>query len=318
MDLEKNINAIKSIEDLKAVKNKIYGKDGIIFSLQTKLKHAAVEDKAKIGNEINKIKEEASKLIDIKLIELEQIKINEMISQDENDIFEVVNESEIIVHPLTLISNRMREWFLQNSYFENGGSEIESDEYNFEKLNIPQNHPSRDMQDTLYINKENLLRTHNTGLTARILEANKNQSFGSFTIGKVYRNDEDDQTHSHQFSQLDLVFVGNTNIENLIWTLKSLLAYVFEEQVEIRLRPSFFPFTEPSMEVDVLFKGRWIEILGAGMINEKILKIAGYTNDLNGFAAGIGIERVAMIKYGINDIREFYKNDIRFLKQFKY
>ena len=318
MDLEKKINAIKSMEDLKNVKNKIYGKEGMIFSLQAKLKTAAADEKAKIGNEINQIKQVASRLIDIKLIELEQIKINEKIAQDENDIFEIVNENDILIHPLTLISNRMREWFSQNSYFENKGSEIESDEYNFEKLNIPKNHPSRDMQDTLYINKENLLRTHNTGLTARILEANKNQSFASFTIGKVYRNDEDDQTHSHQFSQLDLVFVGNTNIENLIWTLKSLLAYVFEEEVQIRLRPSFFPFTEPSMEVDVFFKGRWIEILGAGMINEKILKIAGYTNDLNGFAAGIGIERVAMIKYGINDIREFYKNDIRFLRQFKY
>ncbi len=318
MDLEKKINAIKSMEDLKNVKNKIYGKEGMIFSLQAKLKTAAADEKAKIGNEINQIKQMASRLIDIKLIELEQIKINEKIAQDENDIFEIVNENDILIHPLTLISNRMREWFSQNSYFENKGSEIESDEYNFEKLNIPKNHPSRDMQDTLYINKENLLRTHNTGLTARILEANKNQSFASFAIGKVYRNDEDDQTHSHQFSQLDLVFVGNTNIENLIWTLKSLLAYVFEEEVQIRLRPSFFPFTEPSMEVDVFFKGRWIEILGAGMINEKILKIAGYTNDLNGFAAGIGIERVAMIKYGINDIREFYKNDIRFLRQFKY
>ena len=317
MNLEKNINAIKSIEDLKNVKNKIYGKDGLIFSLQTKLKSAPVEEKSKIGNEITKIKEEAGRLIDLKLIELEEIKINEKINQDKNDIFEHV-ESNILIHPLTLIMTRMREWFSQNSYFETPGSEIESDSYNFEKLNIPKNHPSRDMQDTLYIDKEHLLRTHNTGLTARVLETNKNKSFASFSIGKVYRNDEDDQTHSHQFSQLDLVFVGNTNIENLIWTLKSLLSHVFEEEVRIRMRPSFFPFTEPSMEVDVFFKNKWIEILGAGMINEKILKIAGYTNDLNGFAAGIGIERVAMIKYGINDIREFYKNDIRFLKEFKY
>ncbi len=317
MNLEKNINAIKSIEDLKNVKNKIYGKDGLIFSLQTKLKSAPVEEKSKIGNEITKIKEEAGRLIDLKLIELEEIKINKKINQDKNDIFEHV-ESNILIHPLTLIMTRMREWFSQNSYFETPGSEIESDSYNFEKLNIPKNHPSRDMQDTLYIDKEHLLRTHNTGLTARVLEANKNKSFASFSIGKVYRNDEDDQTHSHQFSQLDLVFVGNTNIENLIWTLKSLLSHVFEEEVRIRMRPSFFPFTEPSMEVDVFFKNKWIEILGAGMINEKILKIAGYTNDLNGFAAGIGIERVAMIKYGINDIREFYKNDIRFLKEFKY
>lgn len=317
MELEKEIKGIKTIEDLKNVKNKIYGKDGLIFSLQTKLKNAKSEDKSKIGIEITKIKDVASKLIDMKLIELAEKEIEKKIAGDKNDIFSHV-EDNIFIHPLTLVSNRFRQWFLQNSYFENRGSEIESDEYNFEKLNIPKNHPSRDMQDTLYIDKENLLRTHNTGLTARVLEANKNKSFSSFTIGKVYRNDEDDQTHSHQFSQVDLVSVGHLNIENLIWTLKSLLSYVFEEDIEIRMRPSFFPFTEPSIEVDVLFKNKWIEILGAGMLNEKILKIAGFTNDLNGFAAGIGVERVAMIKYGINDIREFYRNDMRFLKQFKY
>ena len=316
MELEKEINSIKSIEDLKAVKNKIYGKDGIIFLLQQKLKNALVEDKSKIGIEITKIKAETANLLEKKIIELEKIEIEQRVKKDKNDIFSHV-DANIFLHPLTLISNKFREWFISNSYFENQGSEIESDEYNFEKLNIPKNHPSRDMQDTLYIDRENLLRTHNTGLTARILEINKNTSFSSFTIGKVYRNDEDDQTHSHQFSQVDLVSVGELNIENLIWTLKSLLSYVFEEDINIRMRPSFFPFTEPSMEVDVFFKGKWIEILGAGMLNEKILKIAGYTNDMNGFAAGIGIERVAMIKYGINDIREFYKNDIRFLKQFK-
>lgn len=317
MELEKEIKDIKSIEDLKLVKNKIYGKEGLISSLQNKLKSAPNEEKNKIGVEITRIKDTVSKLLQIKLIELEKIEIEKKIKVDENDIFQHVDDN-IFIHPLTLVASRFRQWFLQNSYLENHGSEIETDEYNFEKLNIPKNHPSRDMQDTLYLDKENLLRTHNTGLTARALEENKNNSFSSFTIGKVYRNDEDDQTHSHQFSQVDLVSVGNLNIENLIWTLKSLLSYVFEVDIEIRMRPSFFPFTEPSMEVDVFYKNRWIEILGAGMLNEKILKIAGYTNKLSGFAAGIGIERVAMIKYGINDIREFYKNDIRFLKQFKY
>ncbi len=316
MEIEKEIKSIKSFEQLKSVKNKIYGKDGLIFSLQQKLKKTSSEEKTKIGMEITKLKAEIIFFLDQKIIELDQMKIDDKIKNDKNDIF-YYETNPIFIHPLTLITNKFREWFFQNSYFENSGIEIESDEYNFEKLNIPKDHPSRDMQDTLYIDKENLLRTHNTGLTARVLEENKNNSFSSFTIGKVYRNDEDDQTHSHQFSQVDLVSVGNLNIENLIWTLKSLLSHIFEEEVEIRLRPSFFPFTEPSMEVDVFFKNKWIEILGAGMLNEKILKMAGYTNNLKGFAAGVGIERIAMIKYGINDIREFYKNDLRFLKQFK-
>ena len=271
MELEKEINSIKSVEDLKTVKNKIYGKNGVIFILQQKLKNAQIEDKSKIGIEITKIKENAFNLIEKKLIELEQNEIQKKIDNDKNDIFSHVDEN-IFVHPLTLVASQFRQWFTINSYFENQGSEIESDEYNFEKLNIPKNHPSRDMQDTLYIDKENLLRTHNTGLTARILSVNKNKSFSSFTIGKVYRNDEDDQTHSHQFSQVDLVSVGELNIENLIWTIKSLLSYVLEENVKIRMRPSFFPFTEPSMEVDVFFKGRWIEILGAGMLNERYWK----------------------------------------------
>ncbi|MGL4252267.1 MAG: phenylalanine--tRNA ligase subunit alpha [Metamycoplasmataceae bacterium] len=317
MELEKEIKAIKSIEDLKAFKNKIYGREGIISSLTKKLKEAKLEEKSKIGIEITAIKDTVSKLLEIKLLELDQLEIERKIKEDHNDIFQPINDN-IFIHPLTLVANRFRQWFLQNSYLEYHGSEIESDSYNFEKLNIPKNHPSRDMQDTLYLDKENLLRTHNTGLTARALEDNKNKCFSSFTIGKVYRNDEDDQTHSHQFSQVDLVSVGELNIENLIWTLKSLLSYVFEEDIDIRMRPSFFPFTEPSMEVDVFYQNRWIEILGAGMLNEKILTIAGYTNNLTGFAAGIGVERVAMIKYGITDIREFYKNDLRFLKQFKY
>lgn len=317
MDLEKEIKAIKSMEDLKNIKNKIYGKNGVIFLLQQKLKSSDSKDKSMIGLEITKLKLESNILIDKKIIELNENKINEKIINDKNDIFDLNYYNNFYIHPLTLISNKLREWFLQNSYFENQGIEIEADEYNFEKLNIPKNHPSRDMQDTIYIDKENLLRTHNTGMTARVLELNKNKSFSSFAIGKVYRNDEDDQTHSHQFSQVDLVSVGEVNIQNLIWTLKSLLSHIFEENIEIRMRPSFFPFTEPSMEVDVYFKNKWIEILGAGMLNEKILKIAGYTNHMNGFAAGIGLDRLAMIKYEINDIRELYKNDLRFLKQFK-
>ena len=221
------------------------------------------------------------------------------------------------LHPLTLVTNRFKSWLKQNGYFETRGSEIETDEYNFERLNIAEDHPARAMQDSLYFNKDTLLRTHNTGFTARELEANKNKAFAHFAIGKVYRNDEDDQTHSHQFSQVDLVAVGHYCFPNLIWTLKSLMSYVLEEQVEIRLRPSYFPFTEPSVEVDIKYKNKWIEVLGSGMLHNNVLKAAGYSNDMNAFAAGIGIERITMIKYGINDIREFYKNDLRFLDQFK-
>ena len=221
------------------------------------------------------------------------------------------------LHPLTIVEKRFREWLNQNGYTEGSGKETESEEYNFERLNIPKDHPARDMQDTLYLKNGDVMRTHNTGFTARELEENPNRALRHYVIGKVYRNDEDDRTHSHQFKQVDLVAVGYYTMPNLIWTLKSLMSYVFEEEVEIRLRPSYFPFTEPSVEVDIFYRNQWIEVLGAGMLNKVVLKNASYTNDMNGFAAGIGVERITMIKYGIKDIREFYTNDMRFNTQFK-
>ena len=311
-----DLKNIKTLEELKQAKAKFYSKEGEIKKLQMKIRDAAPEEKGNIGKEITKLKTEAEVKFAAKTEEIRMIKIQEKIDNEWVDVTKPTQPKGSL-HPLTLVSNRFKQWFKQNGYFETKGSEIETDEYNFERLNIGKDHPARDMQDSLYINKTTLLRTHNTGFTAHELEENIDQAFSHFTIGKVYRNDEDDQTHSHQFMQADLVSVGHFTFPNLIWTLKSLMSYVLEEEVEIRLRPSYFPFTEPSVEVDVMYKGRWIEVLGAGMLNQVVLDKAGYTNDMNGFAAGIGIERITMIKYNINDIREFYRNDLRFLDQFK-
>ncbi|UWD34006.1 phenylalanine--tRNA ligase subunit alpha [Mesomycoplasma molare] len=311
-----DINKIKTLEDLKIEKNKIFGVDGEIAKLTKKLKNVSSEEKATIGKEIKKLKEEAELFFQEASKKIEEIKIQEKIKNEWIDISEPLIQSSSL-HPLTLITNRIREWFFQNGYFEYKDSEIVSDEYNFERLNIGKDHPAREMQDSLYIDENTLLRTHNTGISAKILEMYKNKEFSQFSIGKVYRKDEDDQTHSHQFTQLDFISVGNVNFPNLIWTLKSFLSYVLEEEVEIRMRPSYFPFTEPSVEVDVFYKNRWIEILGAGMLHKNVLKMAGYTNQMNGFAAGIGLERIAMIKYQIQDIRELYINDLRILNQFR-
>lgn len=316
MNYKKEILGIQSFEDLKKVKAKIFSTTGPVAELMNKLKSVSIDQKKEIGKKLTLLKKEIEELLAERLEYIDNKKIEEKIKNDKNDIFFILNKNTYI-HPLDEISNRFRAWFLNNGYFEKHEGEIESDVYNFQKLNIPENHPSRDMQDSLYVSKTNLLRTHNTGITARLLEENKNNFFSAFTIGKVYRNDEDDQTHSHQFLQVDLVSVGEVSIATLIWTLKSLISYVLEQEIKIRLRPSFFPFTEPSVEVDIFFNNKWIEVLGAGMLNEKILELAGYSQGFRGFAAGIGIERMAMIKYGISDIREFYKNDIRFLKQFK-
>ncbi|MGL4184044.1 MAG: phenylalanine--tRNA ligase subunit alpha [Metamycoplasmataceae bacterium] len=316
MNYQKLISEINNFEEFKIVKSKLNGSEGPISLLVEKLKNCGPEEKKQIGSEIKVLKEEINQLLNKKLEEINQKEFDEKIKNDNNDIFDFDLNFDYI-HPIEEIISRFRQWFMHNGYFEETFPETETDVYNFQKLNIPKNHPSRDMQDTLYISKNKLLRTHNTGITARLLEKYSNKVFSAFAVGKVYRNDEDDQTHSHQFTQIDLVSVGEVSCSNLMWTLKSLLSFVLEEDVKIRFRPSFFPFTEPSVEVDIYFKNRWVEVLGAGMLNEKIINFANFSKGFRGFAAGIGMERIAMIKYSISDIREFYKNDLRFLKQFK-
>lgn len=310
-------DAIKTFEEFKLVKNKIYSKDSEFAQLQNQIRTASPEERKAIGQKMTEIKNYyESKLKEVEH-RLERMKVDELINKEFIDVAKPVKNIGSL-HPISLIEQRLREWFTQNGYFESFGGEIVDDEYNFTRLNIPESHPARAMHDSLYINSKLLLRTHNTGITAVELEKNANMPMNNFAIGKVYRNDEDDATHSHQFTQLDFVSVGKVSFPNLIWTLKSLLSYVFEEDLDLRLRPSYFPFTEPSVEVDINYKGKWIEVLGAGMLHPEVMKRAGYnTKKFNGFAAGIGIERLTMIKYGIKDIRELYKNDLRTLTQFK-
>ena len=318
MDYKSLIKNIKNFEEYKLIKSQILSDKGPIFDLQQKIKNADSKEKAELGKQLSTLKYDINNLLDAKIQEIKLNEIKNKILHDKNNIYEYSNQFANF-HPIFLISNRIREWFVQNNYLEEKSLELENDYYNFEQLNIPKNHPARDMQDTLYLNDNILLRTHNTGITARMLERYQNCEFSYFTIGKVYRNDEDDQTHSHQFTQVDFASVGKHNIQSLIWTIKSLLSYVFEEEIEIRMRPSFFPFTEPSMEIDILYKNKWIEVLGAGMINEEVLRLAGYKepSKYRGIAGGIGIERLAMIKYNIKDIREFFNNDLRMIKQFR-
>ncbi|BBU47561.1 phenylalanine--tRNA ligase subunit alpha [Mycoplasmopsis felis] len=306
---------INTLEDLKQAKAQAYGNKGEIFKLQNQLKTSPIELKKELGQKINLLKKQYEDFFEQADLRIKEIQINNKINSEFIDISEPVNKQGSI-HPITIVEERLKEWFIQHGYYQRQEGEIVSDLYNFEQLNIPKDHPARAMHDSLYIDKNTLLRTHNTGITAKILQENPNKEIAVFALGKVYRNDEDDATHSHQFTQLDFVSVGKVSFPNLIWTLKSLLSYVLEEEVEIRLRPSYFPFTEPSVEVDVFYKNKWIEILGAGMLHPNVLKLAGYTNDYNGFAAGLGIERITMIKYGFTDIRDLYKNDLRILEQF--
>ena len=225
----------------------------------------------------------------------------------------------------------IEDLFIGMGYEVAEGPEVEMDHYNFELLNLPKDHPARDMQDTFYIDPTTLLRTHTSPVQARTMLAKGGKPIKIICPGKVYRRDDDDATHSHQFMQVEGLVLGkNISLGDLKGTLLAVARKIFGDEREIRLRPSYFPFTEPSVEVDVtcfkcggkgcsMCKGSgWIEVLGAGMVNNNVLTMCGYDpNEIQGFAFGIGVERFTMLKYGIDDIRNFYLSDIRFLKQFK-
>ena len=242
---------------------------------------------------------------------------------------DLINEQEIIRN---MVGREIEDIFLKMGFEIAIGQEVESDFHNFEALNLGEHHPARDMQDTFYITEDTLLRTHTSPVQVRtMLEKGGKEPIKILCPGKVFRRDEDDATHSHQFMQIEgLVVDETTSMADLKGTLLEVANKMFGAGRNIRLRPSYFPFTEPSVEVDIschncngkgcnICKGTgWIEVLGAGMVNNNVLEASGYdSSKYRGFAFGIGVERIAMLKYGINDIRQFYTNDLRFIKQFK-
>ncbi len=235
------------------------------------------------------------------------------------------------VHPLHKVAQEIEDIFLGMGYQIAEGPEVETDYFNFEALNLPKNHPARDMQDSFYITEEILLRTHTSPVQVRTMQAmNGKTPVKVICPGKVYRRDDDDATHSFMFHQVEGLVIGpNIRMSDLKGTLLQFVREMYGPQTQIRLRPSFFPFTEPSAEVDVTCakcggKGcrmckhtGWIEILGCGMVHPKVLEHGGYDpQEVTGFAFGMGIERIALLKYEIDDIRHFYANDLRFLRQF--
>ena len=236
-------------------------------------------------------------------------------------------------HVLTQIIEEIEDIFVGMGYEVVEGFEVEQDHYNFERMNLPKDHPARDMQDTFYISDEILIRTHTSPVQARTMEKHdfSKEALRMISPGKVFRRDTDDATHSHQFHQIEgLVIDKNVTMADLKGTLEEVMQKMFGADRKIRLRPSYFPFTEPSVEVDVsCFKcggegcsvckhTGWIEILGAGMVHPNVLKMSGIDPEVySGFAFGLGPDRIAMLRYGVNDIRNFYLNDLRFISQFK-
>ena len=333
--LNEAIEGIKSasnIDDINELRNRYLGKKSELSSMGSVIATLPVEEKKTFGQEMNEVKTTISKAIEEKMTEIKEKLLEEKLQKETIDISLPGRESTIGArNPFYIVKDEMIDIFLGMGFEVADGPEIESDLYNFELLNIPKDHPARDMQDTFYIDENTLLRTHTSPVQARTMEKAKGQPVRIICPGKTYRRDDDDATHSHQFAQIEgLVIDKNINIGHLKATLELFAKKMFGEKREIRLRSSYFPFTEPSVEVDItcancggkgcnMCKGTgYIEILGGGMVHPNVLKMNGYDpEEYSGFAFGIGIERVAILRYGIDDIRKFYNNDVRFLHQFK-
>ncbi len=326
-DLE---NFSDCLQELILLRNKYLAKKGLIPLMMNNIKD--VEDKKAFGELYNSCKNEVEALFNAKISELEAKKLNEELKKEKIDITLPGNNYDRgVANPFYKVINEIEDIFLGMGYSIETGPEVDFDKYVFELLNIPHDHPARDMQDTLYIDNNLLLRSHTSSVQAHVMEKAKGKPIKIICPGKTYRRDNDDMTHSHQFAQVEgLVIDKNINLGNLKATLELFAQKMFSKDTKVRFRSSFFPFTEPSVEVDIscfnckgkgcnICKGTgWIEILGAGMVHPNVLRMSGYDPEVySGFAFGIGIERVTMLKYGILDIRKFYQSDLKFIAEFK-
>lgn len=319
-EAEREITQVANLDQLRELKVKYLGKKGELTSVLRGMGALSAEERPLIGSLANEVREALEQWLAEKEEHLEGATLAEQLAAEKLDVtLPGVPQMVGTLHPLQLVIEQIEDACVGMGFEVAEGPEIESDYYNFEALNLPKNHPARDMQDSFYITPEILLRTHTSPVQVRTLEKKK----GPVRIicpGKVYRRDNDDATHSHQFTQIEGLVVGEgVSMSELNGVLLTLIEKMFGKGTQMRLRPSYFPFTEPSVEIDILHPERgWVEILGAGMVHPRVLEKAGYDSEkYTGFAFGMGVERIAMLKYGIDDIRHLYNNDLRFLRQFR-
>lgn len=329
------INAISEIEKaetlilLEELRVKFLGKKGEVTELSKKMKEIPNEEKKAFGQILNDLRDVVTTSLETKKEILKEKEKNIRIKNETLDITLPGKETEVgRQHPITETTSYLKDIFMNMGFDVAEGPEIEKVEYNFDALNIPEAHPSRDYQDTFYIKENEVLRTHTSPVQVRYMLENK-PPFRMIAPGKVYRSDYD-ISHTPMFHQLEGLMVGeNISFANLKGILTEFVKKVFGE-TEVRFRPHFFPFTEPSAEMDVqcvICKGHgcrlcknsgWLEIMGCGMVDPEVLKAVGYDHKkYTGFAFGMGLERVTMLRHGIDDLRAFFENDVRFLRQFK-
>ena len=325
------LSKVQTMEELQNIRNTYLSKKSELMQSMSKMKDLQGEERAKFGQLINSIKMDITQKVEETRIALEEKKLQEKLAKEVIDFtLPSTDYTKGSKHPFNLIVDEVSRIFIGMGYDIVEGPEVELDHFNFELLNVPKGHPARDMQDSFYIDETHLMRSQTSPDQAHVmLSKNGVGPIKIISPGKVYRRD-DDATHSHQFGQIEgLVIDSNVNMGNLLSTLELFARSMFGEKRQVRMRSSYFPFTEPSVEADIscfecggkgckLCKGTgWIEVLGAGMVHPNVLEMCGFdTKVYQGFAFGIGIERVAMLKYGIDDIRKFYQNDKRFLSQF--
>ena len=325
------ITNVKDAKELNDIRVKYLGKKGELTAVLRGMGGLSEEERPIIGSAVNTVRDELENKIQEKEAEYKRQEMEEKLKKEKIDITLPANKVKRgSKHPLNRIIEEVEDLFVSMGYDVVDGPELETDEYCFERLNLPQGHPARDMQDSFYVSPEYLLRTQTSAVQAHVMLENEEK--GPIRVicpGKVYRRD-DDATHSHQFAQVEgLVIDENISLADLKGTLEVFMRKMLGENTQLRFRPSYFPFTEPSYEVDVTcFKcgGKgcnlckqtgWIELLGSGMVHPNVLKMNGYDPEkYTGFAFGTGLDRLAMFKYGITDIRLLYQNDVRFLNQF--
>ena len=322
------IDKADGLEKLNDVRAAILGKKGELTAVLKGMKDVAPEDRPKVGQWVNETREAVEKLLDEKVKKFEAEALKRKYESEKIDVTMPAKRCKKgNLHPVTQVKDQLSEIFTSMGFEVYEDTEIENDYYNFTALNTPKDHPARDMQDTFYLSPEFLLRTQTSAGQIHVMEAKK-PPIKVVSPGKVFRSD-DDATHSPMFTQMEgLVVDKGITLCDLKGMLDQLVKKMFGKNVTTRLRPSYFPFTEPSVEVDVscfqchgkgcsLCKGTgWIEVLGAGVVNKKVLEGCGIdTNEYSGFAFGIGLERIAMLKYGINNIKLLFESDLRVLDQ---
>lgn len=325
------INEAHSLTELNDLRLEYFGKKGKLTQLSRSLGSLTPEERPLIGKLVNTVKEELEKALEIKTRMMAEIEEERQLKREKIDVeLPGRRPRRGHPHPLTVMIREITEIFLGMGFSVAEGPEVEEDYYNFEALNIPPDHPAREMHDSLYITDRILLRTHTSPVQVRVMEETHPNPVRIIVPGRVYRRDALDATHSPMFHQIEgLVVDEGITFGDLKGVLTIFLHRIFGADRKVRFRPSFFPFTEPSAEVDVscVCQGSgcrickqtgWIEVLGSGSVHPNVLKFSGYSPEkYTGFAFGMGVERILILRYGIPDIRYFYENDARFLEQFR-